>query len=225
MTKKVLYAISLFVEELAFLVSDETARTLFAVASSQDLSHIPAAVFCKLQSRISDAMFSSVKKVRFQTAFRCEQITHETQAVSEIFCETGILRFEKKAFALAEMWFSGTECDVADRELLSQMAEYIVNGGIYGSVENKLKLNRLDNPEQTTYLKSRLFPPYSRMQYEYPVLQKHKFLLPICYLRRWGKLFSKNTARRIAVELKHNNELTTEGQEDFRQMLSHLGLK
>ncbi|MBQ7923003.1 MAG: nucleotidyltransferase family protein [Clostridia bacterium] len=371
-------------DELAFLVSDETARAVFAAASPQDLSHIPAAVFCKLQSRISDAMFASVKKVRFQTAFRCEQITHETQAVSGLFCasgiphiplkgafirpyypspdmrtscdvdilvstddlrkaenalteklgytkirdgghdvqfssptgvllelhftlmdekdyprisavlsrvwenvrpsdegsykmvmspsfayfyhiahmvkhylyggcgirtlmdlwifnhripgfdrgdaaellaEAGILRFEEKVYSLAEMWFSGAECDFDDRELLSQMEEYIVSGGIYGSVENKLKLNRLDNPDQGAYLRSRLFPPFERMKYEYPVLQKHKILLPFCYLKRWGRLLSKNTAKKVSLELKHNSELTPEGQDKFRQMLTDLGLK
>ncbi len=371
-------------DQLTSLLSPENTREILSSAASQDLGHIPAAFLCRMRPRISDEVFASLKRIRFQAVYRYEQIAHETEAVSALFGEVGIdhillkgafirafypapdmrtscdvdilvspddlaaaelaltdtlgytkvregghdvqfssptgvflelhftlidekdypqiaavlsgvwedavpadgnphrfvmsmpfayfyhiahmvkhylyggcgirtfmdlwvfrhripefdpgeaegllteggiLRFADKACVLAEMWFSGVDCDPEDRVLMGMMEEYILSGGIYGSVENKLKLNRLENTDRGSYLKSRLFPPFDRMKYEYPVLQRHKMLLPVCYVRRWCRLLSKNTAKRIAEEWKYNSALTAEEQDVFRGMLTELGLK
>ena len=371
-------------DELASLVSPETVRALCAAASTQDLAHFVSASLCRIRSRLSEEVFTSLKKIQIGTAFRNEQIIQEIQSVSALFEESGIrhillkgafirpfypvphmrtscdvdilvapedldaaesalcqklqytkIRVEKydvlyhspagvhlelhfslmdekyypeiasvlsavwenavpsegsdfrlemrlpfayfyhithmvkhylyggcgirtlmdlwifnhcipgfdraeasgwltdtgiavfgeKVYQLSEIWFSGADYEADSMELFRQMEAYILAGGIYGSVENKVKLNRLKNPNMGSYLFSRLFPPFERMKYEYSVLQKHKILLPFCHVRRWFRLLSKGTARRVTGELKHNRKLTQDGQDAFRRMLTDIGLQ
>ena len=109
-------------------------------------------------------------------------------------------------------------------ELLEQMEQYIFGGGIYGNTENRVMISRSEK-KNLPYICSRLILPYSRMKYEYPVLKKHPILLPVCHVRRWSRLLSGNTSKRICSELKLSSSVTDERRTEVRQMLDALGLK
>ena len=138
--------------------------------------------------------------------------------------KAGLGLFEENAALLSEVWFSGREADPERMELLEQMEQYIFGGGIYGNTENRVMISRSEK-KNLPYICSRLILPYSRMKYEYPVLQKHPILLPVCHVRRWSRLLSGNTSKRICSELKLSSSVTDERRTEVRQMLDALGLK
>ncbi len=153
---------------------------------------------------------------------RCPGFDREENA--ELLRKGGIAAFEEKAEMLSEMWFSGTQPDPADTDLMEQMENYIFGGGIYGNTENRVKIGRTEK-KNLQYVRSRLILPYERMQYEFPVLREHPVLLPVCHVRRWMRLLSASTTRRVVSELKMSSAVTEEENAEIRRMLDELGLK
>ena len=139
--------------------------------------------------------------------------------------EAGIGEFEKNVRLLSEIWFSGEQPEDDRIPLYSAMQEFIFTGGIYGNVGNRVKLERLEKESKAKYLVSRLILPYDRLKYDYPILKKHKVLMPFCEVHRWFRLLSKDTARRAVNEVKLNNGITEEGQAEMLEMLRSLGLR
>lgn len=152
----------------------------------------------------------------------CPKLDEEN--IEKLLKRAKIDTFEKKARHMSEVWFSGIIPDADSAALLTQMEEYILNGGIYGSVENRVKMNRSKNASNKEYIRSRLFLPYDHLKYDYPILQKHKSLLPFCQIHRWSRLLSKGTSRRILSELKVNNTITHDVQLNINNMLTQLGI-
>lgn len=151
-------------------------------------------------------------------------LEHRTPAFDREKLEAMLARCNLHTFAgaargLAEVWFSGAPHD----QLTQDMAQFVLSGGVYGSVENRVHLRRLEN-NRFRYLLSRIFLPYSTIKYQYPILQKHAWLLPFCEVHRWFRLLSKSTAKRIRYELNVNKFVSPESQAATRDLLSRLGL-
>ncbi len=142
---------------------------------------------------------------------------------SSLLEKGGIAVFEEKAVMLSERWFSGAEA--SDSALLDRMEAYILDGGIYGTANNRVKVSRADEKNKVQHILSRLFLSYDDLKYKYPILQKHPGLTLFCQVHRWGRLLSAGTSKRVIRELKFNNEFTEEGQQAMRTMLTELGLK
>lgn len=151
--------------------------------------------------------------------------TPDEDVLHRMLTKTGIALFEEHVRALAEWWFSGVRPDDKHRMLYELMEEYILTGGIYGSTENRVKVGQLQTGGRVRYLLTRIFVPGSRLKYEYPILQKHPYLLPFCEVLRWFRLFSRRTADRIRHEVRFHRELSSEERNAAEFMLHSLGLR
>lgn len=106
----------------------------------------------------------------------------------------GIQEFEKNIRAIGEKWFSDKESD--DIEDIEELEEYIVNGGIFGNLENDRKNNMLMYKSKFSYLRSVIFPSYKTMQTVF-VWLKSPLLLPVA----WGvRAFQVWTQRRGNIQ-------------------------
>ncbi len=155
---------------------------------------------------------------------RTRALPLDKDAAQELIDRGGYTAFERAMRQLAEEWFSGAPRDLEDPATLAEAENYILNGGIYGNTENRVKMGRAEKKSRFRYLLSRIFLPYDHIKYDYPVLIKHPVLLPFCQVCRWFRLFKKGTSRRIAGELKIDRSITEEGQISTREMLNRLGL-
>lgn len=145
------------------------------------------------------------------------RMTFEEEKRSAILQEGNMLDFAKGMEKLADAWFSQVPAD-ADTQRLER---YLLDGGIYGTVENKVKVQQGKQGGKLRYILSRIFVPYSIMKNIYPVLQKHKWLLPFLEVWRWLRaVFTGNISAK---------EMQTTMQDDsgsaMEAMLEHLGLK
>lgn len=134
--------------------------------------------------------------------------------------EGGLLLFEQTAVKLSEVWLSDAEPD----ELNNTMANYILSGGVYGNIENRVAVQQQKKGGKFRYIMSRIFLPYSVLKYHYPILQKHKWLLPFMEVRRWLKLIFKGGLKRSTNEMKINKKITAEKQAEIAKMMVQLGL-
>jgi len=153
---------------------------------------------------------------------RCPELDREK--ATKLLEKGGIRIFDENAGFLSEMWFSGIEPEKKRKALLEQMEMYVLGGGIYGNTENRVKIQRTEK-KSLQYIRSRLILPYDRMKYEFPILREHPILLPVCHVRRWMRLLSGSTSKRIANELKINSTVTAKDSAEVQYMLDALGLR
>ena len=88
----------------------------------------------------------------------------------------GISDFEKSNRQLAMKVFSPGGYDALTEEEGRQLL-YYVSSGTYGVI-NHVAANKARNMGRGKFLWSRLFPPMSAVEHQYPVFYKHKILMP-----------------------------------------------
>ena len=104
------------------------------------------------------------------------------------------------------------------------MYDYILGAGVYGSLKNRVLSVRSRVGGSVSYSLSRIFMPYKKMKLSYPVLEKHKWLLPFMWVHRLiKKLLVKNKSK-AADEISAMNSLSKKEDREMAAMLKMLGL-
>lgn len=149
------------------------------------------------------------------------RVPHDARKRRQLLQKGGLFAFAQAAEKLSRIWFEGEETD----RLSDEMAQYILSGGTYGTVNNKVSIHQQKKGGKLGYALSRIFLPYDIIKYHYPVLMKHKVLLPVFQVVRWGKLLFCGGVGRSVKELKSNATLSAEEGETARTLLGYLGLE
>jgi len=121
----------------------------------------------------------------------------------DLLSECGLLSFAQNIESLADIWF----CD-AEKDIPKQFAEYILDCGVYGNLENRF-VSGCRNKSRLYYLIQRVFPNYEKMQCEYSKLQC-KAALPYYWLIRILKKNTKFKRKRYLEEIHFAMEVDKE---------------
>ena len=103
-------------------------------------------------------------------------------------------------------------------------AEYILPAGAYGSMGNRVAIGQLGTNGKLGYFLARMFPAYEELQYPYPILKKHRWLLPFCHIHRWGNLIVTGKLGRISHELKINSGMDADYRNEIDALIRRLDL-
>ncbi len=140
---------------------------------------------------------------------------------SKLLLESGeLLEFAKAVEELAEIWFSKAPYN----ERSGLFERFILKGGVYGSIDNKIVIQQGKNGGRFRYILSRMFMPYEELKYKYPILHKHKYLYPLMLLRRWGSVLFSKERKRIKVEMQISADALREQQKESEKLIEYLGL-
>ena len=130
------------------------------------------------------------------------------EAIVKSLCrESGLEKFYLAIQELASVWFDGA----APTDRTKNLQNYIFDGGVYGTIENKAGVSATKSSRVRTFWWY-AFLPLSIMQISYPILKKHKWLLPACWVARWMKILfrkggiSKETRRSMTARSGVTNE-------------------
>lgn len=143
----------------------------------------------------------------------------KTQEREELLKKGDLLRFAKSAQSLSKLWFSQGAPD----ETLLQMQSFVLRGGSFGTTDNRVAAQQKDNGRMG-YLMSRVFVPYERLVRYYPVLKKHRWLMPVMQVRRWCMLLRPDVAKRTKHEINANRRLSRETVFETQNLMKHIGL-
>ncbi len=132
-----------------------------------------------------------------------------------------LLRFCESARELYGVWFDGKD----HTERTAKMQEYLLTGGVYGTMENLTLMQNRKKGNKFKYVWQRIFMPYDQIKYGYPILQKHKWLLPFYWVVRWFKLLRRDTAKRVAREVRITGEISKDDVSAMDSFLCDIGLK
>ncbi len=139
----------------------------------------------------------------------------------EKLLERGELKkLESVSRKLAYVWFGDEESD----EKTERLGQFIVFGGVYGNMENRVAASKNRKGGSLGYAFFRIFLPYRYMTARYPELEKRKYMYPLYQLRRWYEIIFKGRAEYSINELKISQTMSEEKVEQTSMMLEDLGL-
>lgn len=121
---------------------------------------------------------------------------------------------------LSSAWFDGAPMDEASR----QLQEYLLRGGVYGTSENRVALAQKKKGGRLGYLWSRMFISHDKLKRYYPILEKHRWLMPFMQIRRWFMLFDPDVAKMAKSEMGANSRLQAERAGEMEELLKNIGL-
>ena len=113
--------------------------------------------------------------------------------------KAGLKEFVEESLNLVDVWFNGKE----HSEISKSMEEFVVNGGVYGTLENSAKAGKAKKGGKKGYLIYRIFMPYKELCCRYPSLKGRKILYPIYAIARWFSLLNRKRLKRSIKEVKY----------------------
>lgn len=132
----------------------------------------------------------------------------------------GLLKFAEAARELSLVWLEGKETSDLSRKLES----FLLHGGAYGSFDNRVALQQKKKGGRVGYMLSRAFIPYERLVRYYPVLEKHRWLMPAMQVRRWFMLFRPSVAKMAKKEIAVNGKMEGSRADAMNDFLNEIGL-
>ena len=133
--------------------------------------------------------------------------------------ECGFVEFERAMRELSEAWFGAGERG----ELLLDVEEYILTGGVYGTAGNRIAVSQVKRGGRVRYLLSRIFISNKELKRKYPILEKRPYLIPIYHVKRWLKpIFNRETTERSLGEISVSSgaEKTADRTEQLLKQLN-----
>ena len=117
--------------------------------------------------------------------------------LNTLLSEAKLSRFYECVRELYAVWLDGE----AYTDISKKMEDYILLGGIYGSLPNKVLFQQQKKNGKFAYLIHRIFLPYDSLKNLYPLVIKHRWLVPFFQIHRWFKIIFDGRAKRSMREL------------------------
>lgn len=119
----------------------------------------------------------------------------------EILEPTGKAEIARELYELSQIWFG----EAAHTVKTERMERYILESGVHGTIENSAQ-NCIDKSGgKLRYVLKKLFPSFSFMRSQYPILKRFPLLLPIMWvIRIFQKLFGerRENAEKLRILMK-----------------------
>ena len=144
----------------------------------------------------------------------------DISARNELLSAGGLLDFANVSRNLSKIWFDSREYE----PISIQMQDFLLDGAVYGSTDKRVALQQKKTGGRFKYLLSRIFIPFDKLKRYYPILEKHRWLMPFMQVRRWFMILDPNVAKMAKRELKVNKNLSKTQANDMNSFLENIGL-
>ena len=149
------------------------------------------------------------------------RVEYSDEARNHLLEQGGLLPFANACRKLSAIWFDHGMHDTTTK----QMQNYILLGGVYGTLDNRVAVHQNQKGGRIKYIVSRIFLPYDSLKFMYPILQKHRWLMPVMQVRRWFRLLFKGRLKSSLHELNVNKTMSQEKISETVELLTKLGLQ
>lgn len=151
-----------------------------------------------------------------------EKLEYDEREVERMCSECGIGAFYQGVRALTAVWLEGK----THTELTRLMQSYLLFGGAFGSLDNKIAVEKSSKKmSRARYILSRIFLPYPALKGRYPVLEKHKYLVPVFTVVRWFDILRPSKRRSISRELEINRAVDESKTQNISRLFYELEIK
>ena len=134
----------------------------------------------------------------------------------------GFLPFANACEKLSVVWLENAHYDVLEK----QLEEYILTGGVYGTLQNRVSIQQAKKGNKFKYILSRIFISNKELKIKYPKLEKHPWLAPFYHIKRWLKpITNKDSGKKSFNELSETATVEEKEKQAQETLLRDLGLK
>ena len=144
----------------------------------------------------------------------------EESTFRSLLKESRLEQFCESVWMLMNVWFD----DQPHTLRTQKMEEYILSGGTYGNLSNKVLLAQARAGSGAKNTWQRIFQPYDQLCMQYPILKKHRYLTPLFQIVRWFRVLTTGRFRHSVQELKLNQSNSSDQVEDAKAFLADVGL-
>ena len=149
-----------------------------------------------------------------------KNLSYDESVFKQMLEQCGITRFYEAIVGLASVWFGEKE----HTDTTKSLEYYILKGGVYGNFENRMKVAGAKTGSKGKYIWRKIFCPYDEMKKRYPVLKKHKWLLPIFEVVRWVEAIFKGRTKNLRGQVEAIESTTEEEKTELKQLLEEIGV-
>ncbi|MBE6578072.1 MAG: hypothetical protein E7653_08070 [Ruminococcaceae bacterium] len=148
------------------------------------------------------------------------KLEYDEQKLALLCREAELDTFQKNVYSLIDVWLEGK----SHTALTLSMESFIFGGGVYGTMSNRIILEQAQSGGRVKHLMYRLFLPYAVIKKRYPVLEKHKYLLPVFWVVRWVQTLTSGRFKDSVIELEANNNNSDDDIKNAERFLAAVGL-
>lgn len=148
------------------------------------------------------------------------KLEYDIQKRNKLLEKSGLVLFSNAVRRLTRIWFYGESYD----DLSNRIEDYILHSGVYGNIANRVAVSQNKKGGKFKYFVSRIVLPYDSLKYRYPILNKHKWLLPFCEILRWFQLVFCGRLGFSVRELSINSNMTQRDIEKTSELIDKLGI-
>lgn len=148
------------------------------------------------------------------------KIGFDSGKAQKMLQESGMLAFYGCSIDLMSVWFEGKPHNSVTQE----MEDYILQGGVYGTLEQQLAMSQNKKGGKFRHLLSKIFLSYEQMKVYYPSVKKCPILFPFYQVRRWFRILFCGGRKTAMNEIKLNQSLSEEKKRAAKNLIDELGL-
>lgn len=147
------------------------------------------------------------------------RFTLDKDKLNEMLEKAELKKFYDVIVELGEYWL-GKSTAVGNTVLETE--KFVLLGGAYGTSGQMLVAQRAKKGSGFKYILSRIFLPYENLAVLYPVVKKHKILVPFCHIARWFSAIFKR--KKVKKELEQMSNISKEQEKSTAVLFDRLGL-
>lgn len=148
------------------------------------------------------------------------KIGYNEAKAEKLLQESDLLLFYNHAMELTNVWFEGKP----HNSVTQKMENYILQGGVYGTLEQQLAMSQNKKGGKFRHLLSKIFLSYEQMKVYYPSVKKCPILFPFYQVRRWFRILFCGGRKTAMTEIKANQNLSEEKKQAAKILIDNLGL-
>lgn len=149
-----------------------------------------------------------------------QKMSFDLEKVRELFAMCSLNKFYDSITELAKVWLQEEQ----HSDMTLKMQSYILQGGVYGTLENGIVAKQGKRGGKLRYALSRIFLSSKTLKHEYPCIKKHAWLAPFCQIHRWFRILTSRRLKQAVSELKANSSASKEEIRQTKEFLMQIGL-
>ena len=145
---------------------------------------------------------------------------YDEEKVVQLCRMSGLESFYEKIMKLAECWFT----DATPEPMTERLETYILDAGFGGSLDNAVAADVLKKGGRKNFIAGRIFLPYDMLKEYYPVLNEHRWLMPVCQVRRWFAGLRRNRLGVVVESINKGCSVSDARLEEVKDLFNELNL-
>ena len=150
-----------------------------------------------------------------------EKMPFGEERFSQMLKSSGLETFYQVATELSSAWFEGKE----KSPLALQAEEYILRGGVYGSLENQSAVKAGQGEKGGSSFLKMAFLNRESLAVIYPILKKKPYLFPFYQVKRWFRIFNPQKRKKVQKIASSVSAVSDEKKDATARFLADLGLR